>query len=1431
MRKLATIALMLFVVGAAFAADVTSPTAPVSSRPDGTSKPEVKATAPVPADQAGGPDGYGYYYKDERETGGPTYSWIDESGGTPLALTGDDAYVNVPLPFGFTYYGTTYNSINVCTNGFISFNASSTSYSNVALPTATIPAATICPYWDDLYVDPSTGYNDSVYAKSVSGKFVIIYHKVEDLSSWQQHTFEVILDPADMSITFQYQVMPTTGASATVGQQGAQSGLNFLQFSYNTGGAVVPGRAIKFWKQAAADDVGVSSITAPTALFTPGTPITPTVVVRNFGTNSESNIPVTFWVDSGATRVYNQSATVTGPLAPGATANVTFSPNWTPGNALNYSVKSFTSLSADTSRSNDTSRLTTANANFVWTPFTPNPVNTDRIVHALVYDPVGDKFYMIGGNPAGATGTYVASCDRYDPATNAWAAMAPKPTATGWSPGSYCRGKIYYITGHTNASTVQANTEIYDIATNAWTTGTSPRPLSATCPIGQVTWRDTLIYVLGGTNLTVGYTNVDIYNPFTNTWAVGTPLPQVGDMGGAAIIGDTIYITNAINRGASTCWPNLVKGYINPVSPTTITWITGPAHGANATSITGTAALGGKVYWFGGFLGLATPTANGWVYDPATGLISAFPMPYRGTIGRCQWLGARTLPGPNSGLYGFAGDSSLNWSAPNRGYYRFPIPTGAAPTHNVGCTRIIEPTGSYSSGTVVTPACSTYNYGNQTEGYAVRMKIGVGYNQTASVTGHAPGAMVYVTFPSWTANPVGGPYLVSCSTELTGDAVPANDKATGQVTVTAPLPADIAVRTITIPDTLVYCNWDTVRVNVFNLGGLPAAPPWWLVFEDLNLSTQQLHKDSVLVTDTINAGAGRDYIFVWHPDPCNHLLTLTARYSDQNMNNNVLTKTVVVKSLDVEVNGLSIDPQGRPFQVCTWHWIDVSVHNKSVHLWDPTLYNVPIVVRVTRPGGSEALLDTIIAPRLPYCSTLVFYSDSFHLDSAGIWRIHAEVIVSGDNVPGNNYKDSTIVVTQGAVVTPGWARLTDILQGPKGKGVKDGGCVAYKPDSTGEYVYALKGNGRCEFYQYNIETNAWEAKESIPAIGSSGKKKPVKKGGTMTQAAGRMYAAKGNSTVEWWQYDPALSGTQTYPWTQKLDVPAGVKPVLKEGTGAAAVTIGDTAYVYLLRGAGGTEFLRYNTLSNTWTAMAPAPTGTSGKGYKDGSCLATDGSTTVWALKGSYNELYAYDVGTNVWVTKRPLPMTGSSGKKKKVKSGGGMARLNGSVLAQKGNNTREFWSYAADSDDWYQLEDVPLGGGKNVKPGGSICAGSTSTYSLKGNGTFEFFSYTPATFGLVQALSPKSEVQSGSPRIAHSALSVSPNPFSGTTTISYTLPTAGTASLRLYDVTGQLVATLATGSHTAGVHTLTTPTLARGIYVLKLTTDATTTTRKLIVE
>jgi hypothetical protein len=102
--------------------------------------------------------------------------------------------------------------------------------------------------------------------------------------------------------------------------------------------------------------------------------------------------------------------------------------------------------------------------------------------------------------------------------------------------------------------------------------------------------------------------------------------------------------------------------------------------------------------------------------------------------------------------------------------------------HDVGCTRILAPAGTIDTGQSVTPACSVYNYGNQTESYRVRLKVGTFYNDTARVTSHAAGAKLYVTFPAYSAWPR-GTFSVTCSTELAGDATPSNDKQTGSVTV------------------------------------------------------------------------------------------------------------------------------------------------------------------------------------------------------------------------------------------------------------------------------------------------------------------------------------------------------------------------------------------------------------------------------------------------------------------------------------------------------------------------------------------------------------------------------------------------------------------------------------------------------------------------
>jgi hypothetical protein len=106
---------------------------------------------------------------------------------------------------------------------------------------------------------------------------------------------------------------------------------------------------------AASADVGVSVVLAPTAFIDPGATVSPQATIRNYGTSPQSNIPVYCHIDSAGTTIYNHSLTHAGPLGPGATADVTFSPAWTAGTAnFAYSVKMFTALSNDSFRSNDT---------------------------------------------------------------------------------------------------------------------------------------------------------------------------------------------------------------------------------------------------------------------------------------------------------------------------------------------------------------------------------------------------------------------------------------------------------------------------------------------------------------------------------------------------------------------------------------------------------------------------------------------------------------------------------------------------------------------------------------------------------------------------------------------------------------------------------------------------------------------------------------------------------------------------------------------------------------------------------------------------------------------------------------------------------------------------------------------------------------------
>ncbi|WP_075740213.1 MULTISPECIES: S8 family serine peptidase [Actinoalloteichus] len=159
------------------------------------------------------------------------------AGDTRVALSGDDASATVALPFPVGFYGQQYSEAFVATNGFLSFTAPSTAYSNGRLPTAGAPNGAVYPFWDDLTVDASAGVYTGVSGADGERVFVVEWRNVRLLSSQTRLTFAAQFHE-DGGIVFAYESLPADlpaalGSSATVGIENA-AGTDALEYSYNS---------------------------------------------------------------------------------------------------------------------------------------------------------------------------------------------------------------------------------------------------------------------------------------------------------------------------------------------------------------------------------------------------------------------------------------------------------------------------------------------------------------------------------------------------------------------------------------------------------------------------------------------------------------------------------------------------------------------------------------------------------------------------------------------------------------------------------------------------------------------------------------------------------------------------------------------------------------------------------------------------------------------------------------------------------------------------------------------------------------------------------------------------------------------------------------------------------------------------------------------
>lgn len=450
--------------------------------------------------------------------------------------SGDNVNATVSMPFSFNYYGVSYSSVNISTNGYINFGTASTSFSTAALPSAMAPLGMIAPFWHNL----NAASGSIVYATqgvAPNRKFIVNYNGVGELTGAGVNTGQIVL--YETSNVIELFISQANTASTYLGVCGIQdaSGANAVTVTgqnnanYNINNAVA-GTGWRFarpqysyvWSPA-------TSLSTTTGATTVSSGLTSTQIFTTSVADANSGCAAGIWVDSivvapNPTVAINTSAT---NICTGGTMMLTASPSGGTGTATytwsGPGISTTTSSSPTPSAFYPSVGTTTMGRFRVSVAYTGSgcPAAVDSsIIDTVATQPIvsvapsattlclGDTLTLTATTTSGGAGspTYTWSGAGISTTTGTSAAAAFTPTA---STGAYSVAVAY---SGSNCNTANANTSAVTVNTGATITlSSSPTACMGTTSVNQgytattggpthynITW--------GSTALSAGFSNV-----------------------------------------------------------------------------------------------------------------------------------------------------------------------------------------------------------------------------------------------------------------------------------------------------------------------------------------------------------------------------------------------------------------------------------------------------------------------------------------------------------------------------------------------------------------------------------------------------------------------------------------------------------------------------------------------------------------------------------------------------------------------------------------------------------------------------------------------------------------------------------------------------------------------------------------------------------
>lgn len=156
--------------------------------------------------------------------------FVDISATGQSLNLGDDEVSVVPLPFTVTLGGRAFQSVNVCSNGFLHFGTPNPSFANSALPDVNSPDPILAVYWDDLAPPAAPWVFTETRGTAPNRSFIVMWRNAQTpFAPGKGITVEAIVRESG-SVELQYLDTSfndpafNAGASATVGFQVAGQG-------------------------------------------------------------------------------------------------------------------------------------------------------------------------------------------------------------------------------------------------------------------------------------------------------------------------------------------------------------------------------------------------------------------------------------------------------------------------------------------------------------------------------------------------------------------------------------------------------------------------------------------------------------------------------------------------------------------------------------------------------------------------------------------------------------------------------------------------------------------------------------------------------------------------------------------------------------------------------------------------------------------------------------------------------------------------------------------------------------------------------------------------------------------------------------------------------------------------------------------------------